>query len=254
LAANTKLILNTSLLYQWGYQLSEFFIPNCQIDSKLSAIAKIRSKSAFRFLPLPRSSYFEKDFHYNESLMTKKSVKNFHGYFQSWKYFSGHLDAIREILKNSSFERSAAYAELFRDFEQNKVVAIHVRRGDYVGLESYHGLVHEPYYKSALNLALSEFPRAKIAVFSDDIVQAKKIVGNADYLIDNSLLPSPVETMLLMSHANSIIGANSSFSLWAGYLSDESNFNIYPRKWFTNPIYRIDDLLLPSFHAIGGHQ
>jgi hypothetical protein len=251
-ARKTKLILNISLLHQWGYQLSEFNIPDFVLEDKPDIFARVTGRAPKRLLDFQSTSYFEKKFEFNPDLISKGSFKNLNGYFQSWRYFAEHLDEIREVIRGSSHPKTSNYMNMYSDFQKNDVIAVHVRRGDYVGLENYHGLMQNEYYEQALEIAIKNYPKSKVALFSDDIEVAKKIVNRADYFIDKNELPSPAETMLLMSNAKSIIGANSSFSLWAGYLSQPSNLNIYPDRWFANKKFVIQDLLLPGFRSIGG--
>jgi len=93
----------------------------------------------------------EKNFHYDEYILPKEGSFSLSGYFQSWRYFEYCKE---EILRYFSFPK--------RIIDN---VAVHIRRGDYVGREHFHGLIPPSYY----NLAMDQFPGRNFIVFSDDI-------------------------------------------------------------------------------------
>ena len=91
-------------------------------------------------------------------------------------------------------------------------VAIHVRRGDYVGNEFYVDLSTTNYYERAM----AEFPDADFLVFSDDIEWSKqqKIFSKCEFSTGNE-----IDDMNMMAGCRGIIMANSSFSWWGAYIS-----------------------------------
>lgn len=109
----------------------------------------------------------------------------------------------------------------------NKVdmVGIHVRRGDYVNNPFYVDLMETPYYRDAMAL----FPNEDFIVFSDDIEWCKNQGIFKDCEFSNG---NEIEDLNLMASCKGIITANSSFSWWAGYLSDAKV--IAPKKWYTD--------------------
>jgi hypothetical protein len=159
---------------------------------------------------------------------------------------------IKATLTKDDVTRSKTYRELQSQFQTWNYIAVHVRRGDYVGLQSYHGLIGPEYYKKAISLAENQLHNSRLVVFSDDVDAASEIIGDAELYVDSTKLKSSVETLLLMSQAKSIIGANSSFSLWAGYLSDEANFNVYPKPWFKSLNHSMRDLVLDKHLILNG--
>src|SRR3954469_16819047 len=69
-------------------------------------------------------------------------------FLQSEKYWEPHKDAIRALYSDG--------------IGTDDHVAIHVRRGDYVGNDFYVDLMADGYYERAM----AEFPDAKFKVFS----------------------------------------------------------------------------------------
>lgn len=111
-------------------------------------------------------------------------------------------------------------------------VAIHVRRGDYVGNSFYVDLSETPYYEQAM----MEFPDADFLVFSDDISWCKKqpIFAGCEFSEGHT----EVEDLNLMASCTGHIIANSSFSWWAAYLSPNGGKVIAPKLWYADSVER----------------
>lgn len=112
------------------------------------------------------------------------------------------------------------------------MVAIHVRRGDYVDNRFYVDLNRSFYYERAMEM----FPNASFLVFSDDIEWCKKqpIFAKCNF----SEGRGPVEDMNLMASCVGHIIANSSFSWWGAYISPYSRKVIAPKEWYSDGIER----------------
>lgn len=246
---NTQLSLNISNLPQNGFELDKFELPKYSISRHFHNSYKIKNKFFKRIWMLPTlyHHYYEKGFNYR--IETKKRrLRNFHGYFQSTRYFESYFEEITQSLKkkrNPSPEL-VSYLEWFR---QRKVIALHVRRGDYLELEGYHGVLPMSYYQEAL----SKFKDAnyEIAVFSNDIEYARKIFPPSCLFIGPSDLPCAAENLVLMSSASAIIGANSTLSLWAALIMDaESEFKVFPDPWFKTTLIDTSDLVPKGFMRV----
>jgi hypothetical protein len=173
------------------------------------------------------------------------------GYFQSWKYHFDYSEEIYSLVRVLADE-SSQLRNLRSTYEFDKLVAVHVRRGDYTQLEDYHGTLNAKYYLDALShIEKSEQKVQKYIVFSDDPDEAKNIVPGAISYIGPNELSSPAENLVLMSQCKSLVGANSSFSLWAGMLmKSESQIRIFPTPWFTKSDIRDADLVPPNYLRI----
>lgn len=111
--------------------------------------------------------------------------------------------------------------------EQIDMVAVHIRRGDYVNHPLYVDLSKTDYYDKAMKNFIDE----DFLVFSDDIEWAK------EYFSDRSDVEfcdekDPVKALNIMAGCKGIIMANSTFSWWASRLSMAKV--IAPSKWFTD--------------------
>ena len=139
-------------------------------------------------------------------------------YVQDYEYFDKYREAIRII-----------YREGVSD-EVLPVVAIHVRRGDYVNNSFYVDLCNTNYYKEAMG----EFKGQVFKVFSDDIEWCKRqeIFKGCTFSDNQTELADLNEMMSCCG----IIMANSTFSWWAAYLSNAKV--IAPKAWHPDGVER----------------
>jgi hypothetical protein len=169
------------------------------------------------------------------------------GYWQSHKYFSNIAEKLfLDFQPRTSFcSENLAFAKLLVDNEHS--VALHVRRGDYVGLPSaslFHGALSDAYYKDAIKLACKNDGDLNIFVFSDDIEWCRTHFRG---IVNVEFAPSPVnaqpwEDMTLMGLCRGNIIANSSYSWWSAWLGDmryrgRNRLVIAPKRWFARQIF-----------------
>jgi len=142
-------------------------------------------------------------------------------YLQDTSYFINHEKEIKKLFGTGIGEPV-------------DMVAIHVRRGDYVNNPFYVDLMQTDYY----DRAMAEFPDADFLIFSDDIQWCKNqsIFNGCEFSEDKN----EVEDLNLMASCRGHIIANSSFSWWGAYLSPYSNKIIAPSKelWYNDGIER----------------
>lgn len=170
----------------------------------------------FRNCPIIRDDYCFKTHHIDSNLNYLLD-----GYFQCEKYFKDIEDIIREELKPTNTFVSIV--------DKSKIsVSLHVRRGDYVSLQSYHPLQDVEYYEKALS-SIGEYDI--IYVFSDDIEWCKKNLNFKNItFVDNS---NEYESLWNMSMCNHNVIANSSFSWWGAWLNSNPDKKIVaPSNWF----------------------
>lgn len=162
----------------------------------------------------------EKDFKFQEISQSGTMV----GYWQSEKYFQHISDKIRNEFK------------LPKHDIDSDMVAVSVRRKDYLALGEVFANLDEEYYGDAREV----FPDATFVVFSDDPEWCEQNLEWADVVVKgNSAI---VDLALLASFKNHII-ANSSFAWWGAWLADGDTV-VAPRYWFTNGLDTTD--LIPD--------
>jgi hypothetical protein len=162
----------------------------------------------------------EKGFRYQDITESGMMV----GYWQSEKYFADIVDQVRKefYLPKASIE--------------DDMVAVTVRRGDYLSLPDVFHNLGESYYRDALEI----FPGYTVVVFSDDPAWCIENLDWADYVMPCNT--AVTDLSLLSSFKNHII-ANSSFGWWGAWLAN-GNTVVSPRDWFTNGLDTTD--LIPD--------
>lgn len=162
----------------------------------------------------------------------------FKGYFQSFRYFDENIRKIMRDYIYSNEELLAKTKDLYEEIKQSldvtnddDLISVHIRRTDYVLSSDQHYNLQFDYYKQALEIANIK----KIVVFSDDIQWCRdnfnKDIYNYDKIHFIDINDVAIEFLLLSLFKNNII-ANSTFSLWASYISNHKNkIIIAPKQW-----------------------
>lgn len=185
--------------------------------------------------------YCESHFHFDPSFFSLRSPMSLFGYFQSERYFAEIADDLRQCFRPR--EPLGAQAQLVAErIKASRVaVSVHVRRGDYVNsaeVNSFHGVLGETYYRSALQL-LQGMAGSDLTVFlfSDDPAAAKELLDfvPCERIVQVSGDPDrPWEDMALMALCAHHVIANSSFSWWGAWLNPmPDKIVVAPRDWFS---------------------
>lgn len=171
----------------------------------------------------------ERHHHFDQELFeTCPDNVSLNGYFQTEKYFSHIKDEIKD---DFSFNQNVVdeCSNFIKEISPNReVISIHVRRGDYLNLQSFHPIPPLEYYESALSKLDSSMP---VIIFSNDSDWCKeqKLFESDRFLVAES--NDVAYDMCIMSMCSHHIMANSSFSWWGAWLSDSKHV-IAPKVWF----------------------
>lgn len=227
-----------SKLSQRDYELGIFDL--LQVDSitsfQLILVKIVCCISKIFHLPF-FVKYKEKKYsEYNVNLLKEKKYLYYIGYFQNEFYYQGIKDELKKIFRLPPLkENDKENYYLLKKIEQtNNSVFIHVRRDDYVSLDLN---ISDIYYKKAVAYIKQRVPDACFFVFcAEDVDYIKKhfdigvefeIIGEKNKTRENYY-----ENMRLMMACKHAIIANSSYSWWAAYLSDqEEKIVIAPSPW-----------------------
>jgi hypothetical protein len=190
------------------------------------------------------TSVKESFFHYDDNIHRQcsdiNSVYDFIGYFQSEKYF----DKIRNHIKQQFTFRKDLINQLRRKHYaafNKKTIAIHIRRGDYIGNSNYANLPII-YYLSAL---FERFPKWQtdynLIIFSDDIPYCKvhfDCLTNVFFADGNE-----IEDLALATECDHFILSNSSYSWWCAWLGEKKDSKIiYPAHHFEGELEKTCDV------------
>lgn len=212
-----------------------YSIPN---NTQLHQCFKLPSTLSYVAYPVIQEQCYE----FDERIFENASG-DLYGFFQTEKYFSHIEDQIRKDFTfcDKIYDICLHYR---RHILPDEVVALHVRRGDYLTDPNFV-LLGLDYY----NEALKHFPNTKIMVFSDDINWCRENFASSKF--NFSLSSNPFIDLCLMSLCDYHIISNSSFSWWGSWLA-KSKKTIAPQQWFTGEfsswntkdLYRKDWILL----------
>ena len=115
---------------------------------------------------------------------------------------------------------------LILESQMQNVVAVHVRRGDYLNFQNTYPILGKNYYIEAKKYIEKQLQNPSYWLFSDDPQLAfkdLKEVFEFSEIVSEQSGCSTVETLELMSKCNGLITANSTFSWWAAYIATLKN-------------------------------
>lgn len=159
----------------------------------------------------------EKEEFVYQSIKYNSSNLYLDGYWQSYLYFDKYRNEIINKF-TPEVDLNLKCPKLLERIENQKSVAIHIRRGDYITFNGGKCLDMEYYNKAIKELDGSS---VEFYVFTDDIEFCKKNFSNMKNIkfIGEEAELTDLEEFALMSKCKHFIIANSSFSWWAAYLS-----------------------------------
>ncbi len=154
------------------------------------------------------------------------------------KYYSGYpFGEFREIRKEliQEFSLKSPLPEIAKTIAKEKnSVAVHVRRGDFVGNKNVDTLSKD-YFINAAKYMKEKLSAPKFFIFSDDIDWVKKNLklerfGNVVFM-DRT---EPNIDMMISAGAKNHIIVNSTFAWWCAWLNkNPKKIVIAPRRWNT---------------------
>lgn len=162
----------------------------------------------------------------------------FKGFYQDERYFLSVESEVREAFRFDETRLNAESREwLQRITQDEKAVALHVRRGDYLQGHFWDILgrvCQKGYYQRAVEAALERVPDAHFYVFSNDQAWVKENLQlpQASFIDCNHGADS-WQDMLLMSRCRHNVICNSSFSWWAAWLNANPEKLVFcPNHWY----------------------
>jgi hypothetical protein len=202
--------------------------PSLLLEKLLSRMTYLR-RIEVKFLGIHES----KKIGYDPELEKGIPNRRLRGYFQTFR-FADYLKKETAWLTFTEIQESVWLKAKLSEIKAKKVIAIHLRRGDYRNNPQI-GLLETNYYRGSLNELTKLEIFGELWIFSDDSTAAEALGTelNREFVVVGSDPDSTdFETLILMSKANAIIMANSTFSWWASFLASENTTVITPTKWF----------------------
>lgn len=160
------------------------------------------------------------------------------GFWQDERYFKRYEYIIKNDLKVTT-PPNKKNRKILSEINETNSVCLSFRRGEYLNpyYLSHFGMCTEDYYKNAIDFMSKRVANPVFYIFSDDM----------DWIVDNVKLDFPTipvdingigdehEELRLMNNCNHFILANSSFSWWGAWLSENKNKQVFaPKPWFNS--------------------
>lgn len=155
------------------------------------------------------------------------------GYWQNEIYFQSVFPELLERFRFPDLE--GKNRELAQKIAGKNSVSIHVRRGDYVS--SSYDILNTEYYQKAVRYVGERVECPEYYIFSEDVEYVEK---NFRWLpnkviVDHNREKNSFRDLQLMSMCHHNITANSSFSVWGGFLNrHHDKIVIYPSRYKAN--------------------
>ena len=148
------------------------------------------------------------------------------GFFQSERFFEGHEAAVRAAFAFNETRRRRCEAALAR--MGPAVIALHVRRTDYLANAHRFPPCSPSYFAAALETMPANLP---VLVFSDDVAwcRAQPLFASRRFMFSKS--GSNLDDLCLMTLCRHHIISNSSFSWWGAWLA------LHPRQQVVAPLH-----------------
>ena len=219
------------------------------ILKKLAIYGSARSKLIRSFKPLQKlETLYEFKTSFSNKIIKEKDFniekincdKNYYfdGYWQNPEYFEDIRDIILKSIIFPEFQ-NAKDLSLQNKILASESVAVHIRRGDYVSdpwANQNLGTCSIEYYQKACEYILAKHINAKFFLFTDDPDFVKTNFGflsNATIVSDNRR--TDIDELNLLHLCKHFIIANSSFSWWGAWLSqNQEKTVIAPKQWYKN--------------------
>lgn len=209
---------------------------------KMSKVQKFlwNSFKLEKFRPKSNAFLQTKPYQFDKSLLTPPLFLHYNGYFQNEKYFK---EVRQDLIKcfSSEVQMDEKNQQIIKKIQETNSVSIHVRRGDYVTLESasqFHGTCPLEYYQRAIEHVAKHVRSPHFFLFSDDICWVVENLNiNYPYTIVDVNHDKGWNDINLMKNCRHNIVANSSFSWWGAWLNENpQKIVVAPKKWIAkNP-------------------
>jgi len=222
--------------YRRQYQLDHFNVPcrKATAAERLEPFSKIRrylNRRINQHLPFEKRRYIQQqgiDFDPRLLQVKPRGTVYIEGYWQSEKYFKDVESTIRQDLqiKPPGDSENRAMADHIR---KHMAVAVHVRFFDDPNAEGQNNASDDYYHRAILEMD-RRIPMAHYYLFSDRPKEAQRViplpVSRTTVVDHNQGDAMAYADLWLMSQCRHFIIANSTFSWWGAWLSENIDKHI----------------------------
>ncbi len=212
---------------------------------------KFKFKEFLNKIDMSYHTFNEPNFNYSPEINKLPNHCFLKGYWQSETYFKEYENEIKKIFTFNKITDEANLKMIDKISNRNSV-SIHIRRGDFLLKKNKnHQTDLGNYYSNAIREVSKNNYNLKFFLFTDDPKWVSKnfdIIGDKT-VVNINLGKNSFLDMHLMSLCKINIIANSSFSWWGAWLSNNKNI-FAPKNWFNDKSINIDDLIPSTWITI----
>lgn len=148
------------------------------------------------------------------------------GFFQTDWYMNHTPENFKIHIRKKYIE---AFQKLYGDvFKNQKTIAVHIRRTDYLNYGKRDISLPIEYFKKRLN-SITNLESYKVFFLSDDISYVKSTFPEQPNFIFSE--NNEIIDFQIVQNADIAIISNSSFSWWAAYLGKKDSLVMAPKNW-----------------------
>jgi len=190
--------------------------------------------------------YKEVSHAYDKAVFDQPDGTDFHGYYQSEKYFKPIEKRIRDefTFKPAIFDYAAEYVEGLRK-DADRVVSVHVRRGDCLDNPHLFHVHTVDYFRRAMANFYHE--GTLFLMISDDMPWCEKELRGPNIRYCGT--PSHWHDLAVMSNCDHHIISGSTFGWWGAWLAPKMRRKrvvICPDPWFPPAMNRDTSDMVPA--------
>jgi len=234
-AESAHLFLN--LEFYKDFEKKPFTTPREFELFKLPALAEtfqISSKMSFsRRIELLRTPMKQKYYSVDgeiKSLLGRVFIVK--GNFEDQKYIP-RSEIVRNALEGYK-SKTPWLDEKLEEFKEKRVLAVHIRLGDYLRNADLYDVVSENYYLNAIRDLWKLASFDKVLLFSDDQHSARekypRISRDFEFL-EPPKNTNSIEILKILASSKGIVSTNSTFSWWATYFHKQRELTVIPEKY-----------------------
>lgn len=178
-----------------------------------------------------------------QKIQSSKNIFFFDGYFQNFNLLQSNVQLIKKLSLDPKFKFNNSMID-------SKLVAVHVRRRDYLNMSEELGVT---YYQNALIYLKKTIGDFNFNVFTDDVEWCRNnSLFNDAISIKEATLENTIDHFIEMTTYKYFIISNSTYSYMAAYLSTQvGKVVVEPKPWFTKLKYiEYDEILNPNWKMI----
>lgn len=208
--------------------------PKCYIHNifNLSKLSQNRSILPKKILKEQSLAFDDKIYNCEDNVVLK-------GYLQNITYFNQYKNIIKKEFQFKDKIKDAVHQKI----SDYNYIAVHIRRTDYLKHQNIYYKLDLSWYENAFKI----FNDNNFLIFSDDIQWCKNNFKKSNIIF--SELKNPAEDLYAMTLGNGLIIANSTFSWWAAYLSNNIEI-VYPKAWMKTRINFSENICLHEWTGL----